>query len=859
MSRYSLNWERPQIMKTKKRNILLTLAMMMGLLIAMSTVASADDEGPTAWESTNSLPTESGTYYLEDNVSLEDCYDVPSEAVITIDLNGKEISGLNGDKDQILILVDGKLTITDTKGNGRIESHNAVYTIWVSNGGEFNLSGGLIDNYDHDTAVYSKNATINISGGEIEVGGVSLHIYAIEDDGGSTIMVSGGTFLTEIKLGNGTTFTATGGEFRGGIINNGASFSLSGGIYSDPDGVDYRDWVSDGFTTVYIGDGYSEVVKGVSSITLEKTWMDVTEGERKALQATVLPEDAYNRDVIWSSDNEAVATVSDEGVVFGKSCGEATITAKPDGQPGKNVSNDELTATCDVTVYPDIWWKKADNTLYLRAGQKEGYRYHGEERWGAEGYSKVIVENTIRPVEMTNWFNSAADLEEIVNPENIDTSRVTSMKGLFDGCRNLRSVDMSSWDTSSVTDMGKMFQFCNALTTLDLTSFDVSKVEKMASMFWSCTSLQTIFVSDGTDWTTQARQLTDSGTNMFNYCRQLTGGNGTSYDESKTDVTYARVDGGTESSGYFVVPLKVTFEDGTGNVIASKNARYGGSVIAPENPTRNGYVFDGWDPADFSNITSALTVKAKWKEMLAIPTGMTLTYTGKSQTGVAAGTGFILSGTTSATNTGSYQAKATLEEGYVWNDGTSEPKTINWTINKAISKVTAPTGKTLTYNGKSQIGVAADVGYTLTGTATATNAGSYTSTATLNTTTNYAYIWADGSTSAKTIKWKINKAAQSITKVTPASKTYKAVKKTKKLGKTYKFTLKAKGKGSGKVTFKKANKAGASKITVSKAGKVTIKKGLKKGTYKVKVKASKAANTNYTAVAKTVIVKIIVK
>ena len=186
--------------------------------------------------------------------------------------------------------------------------------------------------------------------------------------------------------------------------------------------------------------------------------------------------------------------------------------------------------------------------------------------------------------------------------------------------------------------------------------------------------------------------------------------------------------------------------------------------------------------------------------------------------------------------------------------------TCDLTVTPKWKKIIAiPTGKTLTYNGKSQTGVAAGADYTLTGTAKATNAGSYTSTATLNTTTNYAYIWADGSTSAKTIKWKINKAAQSITKVTPASKTYKAVKKTKKLGKTYKFTLKAKGKGSGKVTFKKANKAGASKITVSKAGKVTIKKGLKKGTYKVKVKASKAANTNYTAAAKTVIVKIIVK
>jgi len=103
----------------------------------------------------------------------------------------------------------------------------------------------------------------------------------------------------------------------------------------------------------------------------------------------------------------------------------------------------------------------------------------------------------------------------------------------------------------------------------------------------------------------------------------------------------------------------------------------------------------------------------------------------------------------------------------------------------------------------------------------------------------------------------IAKAAQKITKVTPAAKTFKA--KKKKLAKTQSFALKATSTGPVKVTYAKANKAGASKITVAKTGKVTVKKGLKKGTYKVKVKASKAANANYKAASKTATIKIVVK
>ena len=64
-------------------------------------------------------------------------------------------------------------------------------------------------------------------------------------------------------------------------------------------------------------------------------------------------------------------------------------------------------------------------------------------------------------------------------------------------------------------------------------------------------------------------------------------------------------------------------------------------------------------------------------------------------------------------------------------------------------------------------------------------------------------------------------------------------------------------KAKGKVTYTKSS--GNSKITVSSAGKVTVKKALKKGTYKIKVKVKAAGNTNYKSATKTVTVTIKVK
>lgn len=62
---------------------------------------------------------------------------------------------------------------------------------------------------------------------------------------------------------------------------------------------------------------------------------------------------------------------------------------------------------------------------------------------------------------------------------------------------------------------------------------------------------------------------------------------------------------------------------------------------------------------------------------------------------------------------------------------------------------------------------------------------------------------------------------------------------------------------NGKVTFSRVS--GPKKITVSKAGKIKIGKGLKKKTYKVKVKVKAAGDKNHEPLTRTVTVKIAVK
>ena len=78
----------------------------------------------------------------------------------------------------------------------------------------------------------------------------------------------------------------------------------------------------------------------VESITLDKTSLTLKEGATAVLVATVKPDDATDKTVTWSSSDETIATVDNNGKVTGIKEGEATVTAKAG----------DKTATCKVTV-----------------------------------------------------------------------------------------------------------------------------------------------------------------------------------------------------------------------------------------------------------------------------------------------------------------------------------------------------------------------------------------------------------------------------------------------------------------------------------------------------------------------------
>ena len=134
----------------------------------------------------------------------------------------------------------------------------------------------------------------------------------------------------------------------------------------------------------------------------------------------------------------------------------------------------------------------------------------------------ITANNVTLPPDSSKLFIGVAKLQTIAGINTWDTSNVTNMARLFDGCNALQStdqkpLDLSSWNTSNVTDMNAMFHDCIALTYLKFSgsSFKTNNVTDFSSMFLGCTNLETLDIST---FNTSKAELMSS---MFNTCSSL--------------------------------------------------------------------------------------------------------------------------------------------------------------------------------------------------------------------------------------------------------------------------------------------------------------------------------------------------
>ena len=117
----------------------------------------------------------------------------------------------------------------------------------------------------------------------------------------------------------------------------------------------------------------------------------------------------------------------------------------------------------------------------------------------------------------------------------------------------VETIDLDKADTRGVTNIHGMFNNCPNLKWVNLGSFNVSKVTDMSIAFGNCSNLEAIYYDSPVSFADLAPANVQSD-GMFYGCTSLSGGAGTAFSSSATDISRARTDS-AEHQGYFTHDL----------------------------------------------------------------------------------------------------------------------------------------------------------------------------------------------------------------------------------------------------------------------------------------------------------------
>ena len=153
---------------------------------------------------------------------------------------------------------------------------------------------------------------------------------------------------------------------------------------------------------------------------------------------------------------------------------------------------------------------------------EQGYSINSTP-WRNNKATKIIIEESFKnfkPTGISYYFNLQSKLTSVEGLKNINFENLTTVRGVFQSCSALTSLDLSTWlpEGNKVSDIWSLFESCSSLTSVNLSNWKTSSVTLMGSMFRNCNKLKTI-TGDITHWDTSN---VTSISSMFYQCQALT-------------------------------------------------------------------------------------------------------------------------------------------------------------------------------------------------------------------------------------------------------------------------------------------------------------------------------------------------
>ena len=126
-----------------------------------------------------------------------------------------------------------------------------------------------------------------------------------------------------------------------------------------------------------------------------------------------------------------------------------------------------------------IVWNSIDNDFIVDNSVSElaWYNYR-------TNIETVNVMNKIYPSSTESWFYDFSSLTSIENMSNLNFKEAVAVKGMFQNCSSLTSLDLRNFDIFNVTSLSSMFRDCSSLNNIEgLSNWDTSKIIDFSYLF----------------------------------------------------------------------------------------------------------------------------------------------------------------------------------------------------------------------------------------------------------------------------------------------------------------------------------------------------------------------------------------
>ena len=320
------------------------------------------------WAKTNTkLPTETGYWYLEDNMTLTGTAEMPANAQVVLDLNGKTATRNNG-RIYSVHNTGASLVVTDSSasGNGMLKltgsSGNSGLGIYVR-GGDATWIRGILDasaaktthTSQGGTAVWiNSGRTFTLYGGTIK-GGIPTKC-----NNGGTIEVSSGGAM-ELYGGTVVGSNAPDNSINGAAINNTGSFKMYGGTVQ-------------GGTTKGVGGaicarGITEIHGGVVTDGTSGNGKSIYangSGDMKLLGGEVGDVNIAGKLSLSGAPQIGMLTVAADKLTVGELTEGALITVAGTGVVAKNVETDVSAYFKAADAAKRVVYNAAEKTLTVQ-------------------------------------------------------------------------------------------------------------------------------------------------------------------------------------------------------------------------------------------------------------------------------------------------------------------------------------------------------------------------------------------------------------------------------------------------------------------------------------------------------------